>query len=137
MTTLLINKVKVKITDNDFFSSLHDNIYLPRILSFEPYKTFFLQKASISKLKIETAERTTPPALPYSMSFEELLTEMQEFHPLEDEDPQISSYAGVKLHPYFYTILAVFSSIKNYRVFEAYYTYLLTNNAVYKFLAQY
>jgi len=51
------------------------------------------------------------------MSFEELSTKIQEFRPLEDEDPQISSYAGVKLHPYFYTILAAFSSIENCRDF--------------------
>jgi len=87
MTILLIKKVKVRITDNDFFYSLHDNIYLPRILSFEPFKTSSFQKAAISKLKIETAERTTPPILPYSMSLEELLTKMQEFRPLEDENP--------------------------------------------------
>jgi len=117
MTTLLTKKVKVKITDNDFFPSLHNNIYLPRILSFEPYKTSFLQKASISKLKIETAERTTPPVLPYSMSFEELLTKMQKSRPLEDEDPQISSCEGVKLPSYVYTILAAFASIINCRDF--------------------
>jgi hypothetical protein len=50
-------------------------------LSFEPYKTSFLQKAAISKLKIETAERTTPPVLPYSMSFEELLYKDAEISP--------------------------------------------------------
>jgi len=100
MTTLLTKKVKVEITNNDFLYSLHDNLYLLQILSFEPYKTFFLQKASISKLKNETAELATPLILPYSMSFEELLKKMQEFCLLEDENPQISSYAGVKLHPY-------------------------------------
>jgi len=117
MTTLLTKKVKVEITDNDFLYSLHDNIYLLRILPFEPSKTSFLQKASISKLKIETAESTTPPVLPYSMSFEELLKKKQEFCLLEDENPQISSYAGVKLHPYLYTILAAFPSIKKCRDF--------------------
>jgi len=34
MITLLIKKVEVRTTDNDYFSSLYDNIYLPRILSF-------------------------------------------------------------------------------------------------------
>jgi len=84
---------------------------------FLPFKTSSLQKPSISELKIETAEHTTPPVLSYSISFEELLTKKPESRPLEDEDPQISSYAGVKLHHYFYTILAAFLSIKNCRNF--------------------
>jgi len=34
MITLLIKKVEVRITGNNYFSSLRDNIYPPRILFF-------------------------------------------------------------------------------------------------------